>query len=141
MATIESLVSELNELCKRFITQKDQFKEFDRIREVFTAIKDQGYSISWPHFSFTDPEYELLTEEGKRDLERLIDFQKMKLEAVKDLNFERAADLRDIEKELVEKIRVDFSIKTKNQHFILAGKFPEMVLFNDPDSLLITLFK
>jgi len=141
MATIESLVSELNEHCKRFIAQKEQFKEFDRIREVFTAIKDQGYSISWPHFSFTDPEYELLSDEGKRDLERLIDFRKMKLEAVKDLNFERAADLRDLERELIKKIKMDFSRNAENQHFILAGKFPEMVLFNDPDSLLITLFK
>ena len=141
MATIESLVSELNELCKRFITQKEQFTEFDRIREVFTAIKAQGYSISWPHFSFTDPEYELLSEEGKRDLERLIDFRKMKLEAVKNLNFERAADLRDLERELIKKIKMDFSSNSENQLFILAGKFPELVLFNDPDGLLITLFK
>ena len=141
MATIESLVSELNELCKRFIAQKEQFKEFDRIREVFTAIKDQGYSISWPHFSFTDPEYELLSDEGKRDLEKLIDFRKMKLEAIKDLNFERAADLRDLERELIKKIKMDFSRNVENRNFILAGKFPELVLFNDPDSLLITLFK
>ena len=141
MATIESLVSELNELCKGFIAQKEQFKKFDRIREVFTAIKDQGYSISWPHFSFTNLEYELLSDEGKRDLERLIDFRKMKLEAVKDLNFERAADLRDLERELIKKIKMDFSSNTENQHFILAGKFPELVLFNDPDGLLITLFK
>ena len=141
MATIESLVSELNELCKRFIAQKEQFKEFDRIREVFIAIKDQGYSISWPHFSFTDPEYELLSDEGKRDLEKLIDFRKMKLEAIKDLNFERAADLRDLERELIKKIKMDFSRNVENRNFILAGKFPELVLFNDPDSLLITLFK
>ena len=141
MATIESLVSELNELCKRFIAQKEQFKEFDRIREVFTAIKDQGYSISWPHFSFIYPEYELLSEEGKSDLAKLIDFRKMKLKAVKDLNFERAADLRDLERELIKKIKMDFSHNIENQHFILAGKFPELVLFNDPDSLLITLFK
>ena len=141
MATIESLVSELNELCKRFIAQKEQFKEFDRIREVFTAIKVQGYSISWPHFSFTDPEYEFLSDEGKRDLAKLIDFRNMKLEAVKNSNFERAADLRDIERELIKKIKMDFSRSIENQHFILAGKFPELVLFNDPDSLLITLFK
>ena len=65
----------------------------------------------------------------------------MKLEAVKDLNFNRAADFRDIEIELIKKIKIDFSRSIENKHFILAGKFPEMVLFNDPDSLLITLFK
>jgi hypothetical protein len=141
LATIESLVSELNELCKRFIAQKEQFKEFDRIREVFKEIKDHGYNVMWPLFSFVNPEYELLSAEGKQDLEKLIDFGKMKVEAVKALNFERAADLRDIERDLIKKIRLDFSRNIGNQNFILAGKYPEVVIFNDPDSLLITLFK
>ena len=57
MATIEALVSELNELCKRFIAQKEQFNEFDRVREVFKEIKDQGYNVLWPLFSFTNPEH------------------------------------------------------------------------------------
>lgn len=105
------------------------------------AIKDQGYTISWPSFSIFEPEYELLSEEGRRDFERLIDFRKMKLEAVSNLNFDRAADFRDIERELIKKIRADFFTNNQNQHFILAGKFPEIVIFNDPDSLLITLFK
>ncbi len=141
MATIEALVSELNELCKRFIAQKEQFNEFDRVREVFKEIKDQGYNVLWPLFSFTNPEYELLSDEGKHNMGKLIDFGKMKLEAIKEMNFERAADLRDIERELIKKIRLDFSRNIGNQNFILAGKYPEVVIFNDPDSLLITLFK
>ena len=36
---------------------------------------------------------------------------------------------------------MDFSRNIGNQNFILAGKYPEVVIFNDPDSLLITLFK
>ena len=141
MATIESLVSELNELCKRFVAQKEQFKEFERIRKVFREIKDQGYNVLWPLFSFTNPEYELLSDEGKHDLEKLIDYGKMKGEAVNALNFERAADLRDLERDLIKKLRIDFSRNIGNQNFILAGKYPEVVIFNDPDSLLITLFK
>ncbi|MEI7727621.1 MAG: hypothetical protein WCK09_21110 [Bacteroidota bacterium] len=141
MATIDSLVSELNELCRQFIAQKEQFNEFDRIREVFKEINSQGYSISWPLFSFINPEYELLSSEGKYDMERLIDFSRMKLEAINEMNFERAADLRDIERELIRKIKLDFSRSIENQHFIVAGKYPEVVIFNDPDSLLITLFK
>ena len=141
MATIESLVSELNALCKKYIAQKEGFKEFDRIREVFKAIKDQGYNISTPLFGFTMPEYELLSEEGRRDFHKLKDIQQMKMDAVTALNFERAADLRDIERDLSMKIKMDFSINNGDQPFILAGKLPELVIFNDPDNFLITLFK
>jgi len=48
MALIESLDSELNELCKRYVTQKEAFKENDRIPIVFNAIKDQGIKIVAP---------------------------------------------------------------------------------------------
>ena len=69
MATIESLVSELNEFCKRFIAQKEQFKEFDRIGEVFKAkhkpemsllvntkhgIETKSFLISKPKLSIDD---------------------------------------------------------------------------------------
>ena len=141
METIESLVTELNDRCKKYIAQKEEFREFDRLREVFKAIKDQGYNISTPLFGFTMPEYELLSEGGRRDFHKMKDIQQMKLDAVSARNFERAADLRDIERELSLKIRMDFTINNGNQHFILAGKLPELVIFNDPDNVLITLFK
>ena len=31
--------------------------------------------------------------------------------------------------------------KMQDQHFILAGKLSDLVLFNDPDNFLIVLFK
>ena len=46
MEPIETLVGELNDLCKKYIARKEAFTEFDRIREVFKAIKEQGYNIS-----------------------------------------------------------------------------------------------
>lgn len=42
MALIELLVSELNELCKRYVDHKDEFKDIDRIPIVFSSIRDQG---------------------------------------------------------------------------------------------------
>ena len=141
MVAIELLVSELNDLCKKYIAQKEEFKKFDKIREVFKAIRDQGYNISTPLFGFSMPEYELLSEEGRRDLHKLKDIQQMKMDAVAALNFERAADLRDIEIELNMKIKMDFTVNNGDQPFILAGKLPELIIFNDPDNFLITLFK
>lgn len=141
MAAIESLVSELNDLCKIYIAQKEEFKELDRIREMFNAIKDQGYEISIPLFGVTMPEFELLSEEGQRDFLKLREFQKMKMDAVAAFNFERAADLRDIERELSMKIKIDVTVNNGNQPFILAGKLPELVIFNNPDNFLITMFK
>lgn len=119
MAAIESLVSELNDLCKIYIAQKEEFKELDRIREMFNAIKDQGYEISIPLFGVTMPEFELFSEEGQRNFLKI----------------------RDIERELSMKIKNDFTVNNGNQPFILAGKLPELVIFNDPDNFLITLSK
>ena len=141
MSTIESLVEELNELCKRHIAQKEQFKENDRFHEILMEIQDKGYSIGIPSLELAEPVYELLSDEGKKDFDEMIKIKKMKMEAVERHEFERAADLRDIERKLLFKIKMDFSLSTANQHFILAGKMSDLILFNDPDNVLIALIK
>ena len=141
MKTIESLVSELNDLCKQYIAQKDQFLGKERMKELFLEIKGRGYGIVAPLLASSTPEYELLSEEGKMKFEEMINVRKMKMVAIKDQEFERAADLRDMERELEKKICDDFSRNNEDQHFILAGKISDFIVFNDPDNLLIALFK
>jgi len=141
METIESLVAELNELFKRYINEKEDFKELERMREVVLGIKNLGYSIVNPILEFTEPEYDLLSDSGKKDYSTMVDIRRMKMEAVQKHEFERAADLRDDERKLLEKIKIDFANQTQNQHIILAGKFSDLILFNDPENVLIALFK
>ena len=141
MAIIEALVEELNHLCHRWITQKEQFKEKDRFFEVLTSIKEQGYSLAFPRLKLDVPEYELLSEEGKKDFKKMTEVKKMKMEAIDRQEFEQAANLRDEEKSLIWKIQSDFSLTRNNDHFILSGKVDDVILFNDPDNVLITLIK
>lgn len=61
MTSIESLVEELNQLCRRWIAEKEQFINKDRFFEVLTSIKEQGYSLSFPRLKLAVPEYDLLS--------------------------------------------------------------------------------
>lgn len=141
MEAIESLVSELNDLCKRYIVEKDDFKELDQMREVILKIKDLGYNIVSPISELTLPDYEHLSDEGKQDFTKMAEIKKMKMDAIEKMEFERAADLRDDERRFIFKIKVDFLNANQNQHFIVAGKCSDLILFNDPDNVLIALFK
>ncbi len=141
MESIESLVAELNDICRQYIARKDQFQSKERLQELFMTIKEQGYQIVMPVLDYTAPEYELLSEEGKRSFEMMTEIRKKKIEAVKNHEFERAADLRDQELELIREIRMDLSLNNEDQRFILSGKIADMVIFNDPDNLLFALFR
>lgn len=141
MEPIETLVAELNDLCKQYIAQKDQFQGRERMKELFMAIKDQGYNIVASILDYSTPEYELLSTEGKKDFEKMMFIKNKKMEAVEKHEFEKAADLRDLERELIRKISIDFSRNNEDQHFILAGKISDFIVFNDPDNLFIALFK
>jgi translation initiation factor 2 beta subunit (eIF-2beta)/eIF-5 len=141
METVESLVEELNQLCDRYIAYFKACQETDRIREVFRAIKNQGCNIVTPGFEPDSPEVELLSEEGKQDLQKLASFRKKKIEAINAQHLESSADFRDIEEYLERKIIIDFVQNTVNKHFILLKNTPNEVIFNDPDNQLIALFK
>lgn len=141
MASIESLVEELNQLCKGWITQKEQFSKKDRFFEVLTSIKGQGYSLSFPRLKLAVPEYDLLSEVGKHDYDKMMGIRKMKTEAIGRQEFERAVDLRDEERSLIWKIQSDFESSKNAELFILSGKMNDIIIFNDPDNVLISLIK
>jgi hypothetical protein len=82
MSTIELLFEELNELCKRYIGQKEQFKENERFHEILMEIQDKGYSIGIPSLELAEPVYELLSLQGKKDFNEMMKIKKMKMEAV-----------------------------------------------------------
>ena len=79
MSTIESLIIELNQLCTRYIAYMDEFKESDRIKEVFTAIKNQGYNVVIPVLEPDSPDSELLSDEGRHNLEKWAEIRKKKI--------------------------------------------------------------
>ena len=141
MATIETLVEELNQLCEDWIAQKEQFSKKDRFFEVLTRIKEQGYSLSFPRLKLAVPEYDLLSEVGKQDFNKMMEIRKMKAEAIGRQEFERAANLRDAERSLIWKIQADFESSMNPEHFILSGKMNDLIIFNDPDNVLISLIK
>lgn len=141
MNPIESLVSELNDLCRQHIIQKEQFLGNERIKDLFLMIKDRGYRIVVPILETPFPEYELLSEPGKKLFEELSKIRITKMAAIKDQEFERAVDLRDTERALEKQIKSDFSQNNSDQYFILTDKTSDFIIFNDPDHLLIALFK
>lgn len=87
------------------------------------------------------PELSLLSEDGRKDFQRMNGIRKAKLEAIAAQEYERAADLRDEERKLSVKINLDFSTSVKDQHFIVSGKCSDLILFNDPKNFLMALFK
>jgi hypothetical protein len=141
MARIEHLVAELNTLCKQYVEQKVEFKEKERLRELILQIEMLGYKISIPGMDMDLPDYDLLSDEGKKDFERMKEIRKKKFEAAEKKEFERAADLRDLERQLTAKIQNDFCAGREDRHFILAGKMSELVMFNDPGNCLLLLIK
>jgi len=104
-------------------------------------IKDRGYRIVVPILETPFPEYELLSEPGKKLFEELSKIRITKMAAIKDQEFERAVDLRDTERALEKQIKSDFSQNNSDQYFILTDKTSDFIIFNDPDHLLIALFK
>ena len=141
MEPIETLIGELNQLCTRYIAYMDEFKETDRIKEVFTAIKNQGYNVLVPVLEPDSPDSELLSEEGRHNLEKMAEIRKKKIDALNVQYFEGAADYRDIERQLREKVITDFFQSTINQYFILLKNTPNEVIFSDPQSRLCSIFK
>lgn len=82
----------------------------------------------------------LLSSQGHWDFEKLITIREI-LKELKESDFEKKAHLRDIERDLVKKIRDDFTTNTANQYFIFPPKNIEFVILNDPDEELKAIFK
>ncbi|MCX6266091.1 MAG: UvrB/UvrC motif-containing protein [Bacteroidetes bacterium] len=141
MNPIEPLLAELNELCKNLDSISDNTISRKRIREIFTEFVRQGYNIVTPRFDPESPEYGALSENGKLICERLIYIRKKKLEAIDHENFEFAADLRELERELKKRMVNDFSIMISNKFFVLLTEDSKEIIYNDFDGKLKAYFK
>lgn len=141
MNPIESELSELNMLCERYDSLDEDTKHKSRIRQIFTEFVKQGYNIVTPRFDPESPEYGALSENGKLICERLIYIRKKKLEAIDHENFEFAADLRELERELKKRMVSDFSKTISNKFFVLLSENSKEIIYNDFDGKLKEHFK
>jgi hypothetical protein len=141
MNLIEPLLAELNELCNKLDSISDTTMSRKRIREIFTEFVKQGYNIVTPRFDTESPEYGTLSENGKLICERLIYIRKKKLDAIEQNNFEFAADLRDLERELKKRMVNDFSKAVDNKFFVLLAEDSKEIIYNDFDNKLNEYFK
>ncbi len=107
MSPIDPLLEELNELFRKVDSFFDEAFVKTRTRQIFTELVRQGYNIVTPRFDPESPEYAALSENGKMICERLIYIRKKKLEAIGQENFEFAADLRELERELKKRMVSD----------------------------------
>ena len=140
MNPIEPLLAELNELCSKVDSIYDDTVSKTRIRQIFTELVKQGYNIVTPRFDPESAEYGVLSENGKLIRERLIFIRKKKLEAIDYENFEFAADLRELERELKKRIVSDFSNSISNKFFVLLTEDSKEIIYNDFDGKLKEYF-
>lgn len=141
MNPIASELDELNMLCEKHDCLQEDTLQKTRIREIFTDLVKQGYSIVTPRFDPESPEYVALSENGKMICKRLIYIRKKKLEAIAHENFEFAADLRELELELKKRMVSDFSKMIANKFFVLLSATSKEIIYNDFDGKLKAYFK
>lgn len=141
MQRVGSLVAELNKLCDLSLLQKVEVKQKDEIRNIFLKLIRCGYSITTPIFDPMAPEYAFLNNDGKKDCEQLEYIHQIKIIAIKNQNFEHAADLRDMELDLIRKISADFAMATGNKYFVIMNKRTKLIVYNDVDSKLKEFFR
>ncbi len=141
MNPIEPQLAELNELCNKVDSFSDDPVSRQRIREIFTEFVKQGYKFLTPRFDPDAPEYGLLSGKGKLFCKRLTCLRKKKLDAIEQKNFEFAADLRDLERELKKRMVNDFSKAVDNKFFVLLAEDSKEIIYNDFDNKLNEYFK
>ena len=141
MELVESFVANLNKLCPLYLEQKTECKDQLMSLYLYHMIREIGYKIV-PPFCNGIVGYEFLTTQGKIDYIKLQDFQNKKSEAVREEEYERASQFRDLEREFKQKIMIDFSQSTNYQYLVFNKDYYEdVVLLNDPDGRLTDLFK
>ena len=82
MNRIESIIGELNELCRDYINQQDRYRDSEKVSELFREMKSLGFTIVTPIFDCSSPEYQLLSENGKKDVQQISGIRKKKREAI-----------------------------------------------------------
>ena len=131
MSPIMSLIEELNSLCREYIAQKEVFDQTSRIRKIFTEFVREGYNIVTPQFDPTSEEFDRLSDIGKLNCERLIVTRKKKMEAINSEQYEFAADLRELERELYKRVADDFGSTFSYRFFVLKSEETKEIICND----------
>jgi len=136
MKEITKLLDELNELCKLYVLNKEDFNQEDRIRELVSEIIENGFDFEIFKIGMNTTEYKLLSDMGKRNLKKINDITKLKLEAIHNQQYEQAARLRDDERKLTEQINTEFYNITNTRYYFLKDKSSNIVFFLDPERQL-----
>lgn len=141
MNPIEQQLAELNSLCIEYETMEGTPEIFNRIRQIFLRLRENGYLVLIPTFELHSAEYEALSDNGKQLWEKRSETRKKKLQAIGNQNFELAADLRAVERALYRQIVTDFSESTSYKFFVLLAEDSKEIIYNDPDGKLEDIFK
>ena len=141
MATIDALVTELNYLSIQYVDKGIEFEHVNRLQEVIGSIKELGYHTITPPRGLELSEFEFRFEKIKQDFLKMMNIQTMKIEAIDNQEFEQAAGLRDIERELDNKIRTNLSLAKELGRYKLTAEKSISVQLEDPETILITLLK
>ena len=140
MSAIAPILSELNELCKQYVLHNDSFAQQGRIRELISEILELGFDFEIVNLNGYSTVYELLTEKGKSDYNTKLEITKLKMEAIRLQQYERAAYLRDQERQLTKAINTEYIQSTDRLFFILKENSSETILFVDSERMLKGMF-
>lgn len=140
MSTITSLHAELNELCKQYVFNNDDFSEQVRIRELIIKILENDFDFEIVNSKKDSPVCELLSEKGKLDYNTMLEIKKLKLEAIHQQQYEHAAYLRDKERQLTNLINTEYIQSANKLFFLLKEQSSNIVLFIDFERMLKGMF-
>jgi hypothetical protein len=141
MNTIESKLDELNTICFKYPHESGTLEEKSRIRELFSDLVKCGYRFVTLTIEPNTPEYEVLSDDCKKLCHQMHETRKKKIVAIDNKEFEKAADLRDLERILFQQVISDFSKATDYKFFVLLSKDSNEIIFNDPKGQLKEMFK
>jgi hypothetical protein len=94
-----------------------------------------------PTFESNSIEYEILSDKCKEQIHHLYETRRKKMEVINNQEFEKAADLRDLERNLFQQVIIDFLEVTDYKFFVLLSKDSKEIIFNDPKGQLMEMFK
>jgi hypothetical protein len=140
MSAIVDLLSELNELCKQYVFNNDSFAEQGRIRELISEILELGFDFEMVNLNGYSTVYEMLTEKGKSNYNTKLEITKLKMEAIRLQQYERASYLRDQERQLTKAINTEYIQSTDRLFFILKENSSDTILFVDSERMLKGMF-
>lgn len=116
---VDELIDTLNQLCRKAVMDEHNFTEGDELRKVFKEIKDLGYRIYSEPYDKTSIVTDYLSENGKSKYTKLLEIRQQKMDSIEKRDFERAADLRDIERQFEREVMLDYIRKEGVAYFTL----------------------